>query len=68
MKMKHEKGCMKCGSTDAGTKEIATTGTGLSKMLDVQKIGLQSFIARNVDIVNYIKNKPLQHQISLIYF
>jgi uncharacterized protein len=36
MKMKHEKGCMKCGSTDAGTKEIATTGTGLSKMLDVQ--------------------------------
>lgn len=29
-------GCMKCGSTQAGTKEIATTGTGLSKIFDVQ--------------------------------
>lgn len=35
MKMS-EKGCMKCGSTNAGTKEIATTGTGLSKLLDIQ--------------------------------
>ncbi|MBM7621952.1 putative nucleic-acid-binding Zn-ribbon protein [Bacillus tianshenii] len=31
-----EKGCIKCGSTSAGTKEIATTGTGLSKMFDIQ--------------------------------
>ncbi|MGD6830576.1 zinc ribbon domain-containing protein [Sutcliffiella halmapala] len=31
-----EKGCIKCGSTNAGTKEIATTGTGLSKMFDIQ--------------------------------
>ncbi|RLQ95407.1 zinc ribbon domain-containing protein [Falsibacillus albus] len=31
-----EKGCIKCGSKDAGQKEIATTGTGLSKMFDVQ--------------------------------
>lgn len=29
-------GCMKCGSQDAGTKEVAMTGTGLSKMFDVQ--------------------------------
>ncbi|MBD8071518.1 zinc ribbon domain-containing protein [Bacillus sp. PS06] len=31
-----KKGCMKCGGTSAGTKEIATTGTGLSKMFDIQ--------------------------------
>ncbi|CAM3797625.1 zinc ribbon domain-containing protein [Mesobacillus zeae] len=31
-----EKGCMKCGSTDAGQKEVAMTGTGLSKLFDVQ--------------------------------
>ena len=31
-----EKGCMKCGSTDARTKEVAMTGTGLSKMFDIQ--------------------------------
>ncbi|MFA9456409.1 zinc ribbon domain-containing protein [Halalkalibacter sp. AB-rgal2] len=29
-------GCIKCGHTEAKTKEIATTGTGLSKMLDIQ--------------------------------
>lgn len=30
------KGCIKCGSTEAGQKEVAMTGTGLSKMFDVQ--------------------------------
>lgn len=32
----HEKGCMKCGHMEAGTKEIAATGSGLSKFFDVQ--------------------------------
>lgn len=31
-----ERGCVKCGGTHAETKEIATTGTGLSKMFDIQ--------------------------------
>lgn len=31
----NEKGCIKCGSTDADTKEVAMTGTGLSKMFDI---------------------------------
>ncbi|QUF63851.1 zinc ribbon domain-containing protein [Bacillus atrophaeus] len=31
-----KKGCLKCGSTEAGQKEIATTGTGFSKLFDVQ--------------------------------
>ncbi|MBS4219482.1 zinc ribbon domain-containing protein [Bacillus sp. FJAT-49711] len=30
------KGCIKCGSNDAGTKDVAMTGTGLSKMFDIQ--------------------------------
>lgn len=29
-------GCVKCGSKDAGTKDVAMTGTGLSKMFDLQ--------------------------------
>ena len=28
--------CIKCGSKDAAAKEVAMTGTGLSKMFDVQ--------------------------------
>ncbi|GGE67646.1 zinc ribbon domain-containing protein [Priestia taiwanensis] len=30
------KGCIKCGHTEATVKEIATTGTGLSKLFDIQ--------------------------------
>lgn len=42
-----EKGCMKCGSTDADQKEVAMTGAGLAKMLDVQN---------NKFLVVYCKN------------
>jgi hypothetical protein len=28
--------CAKCGNTDCYTKELAMTGTGLSKMFDIQ--------------------------------
>jgi uncharacterized protein len=31
-----DQGCVKCGSRDAGKKEVAMTGTGLSKMFDIQ--------------------------------
>lgn len=31
-----DKGCQKCGSRSASTKEVAMTGTGLSKMFDIQ--------------------------------
>jgi len=41
------KGCIKCGCTDAVTKEVAMTGTGLSKMFDIQ---------HNQFIVVYCKN------------
>ncbi|HWL25655.1 MAG TPA: zinc ribbon domain-containing protein [Ureibacillus sp.] len=32
----NNQGCIKCGSTNATTKEVAMTGTGLSKMFDIQ--------------------------------
>ncbi|WP_088007138.1 zinc ribbon domain-containing protein [Indiicoccus explosivorum] len=31
-----DKGCVKCGATETGTKEISASGTGLSKMFDIQ--------------------------------
>ncbi|MUV38462.1 uncharacterized protein JNUCC1_02300 [Lentibacillus sp. JNUCC-1] len=34
--MNEQKGCIKCGSTEAGTKDVSMTGSGLSKMFDVQ--------------------------------
>ncbi len=41
------KGCIKCGSRDAGTKEIATTGSGLSKVFDVQHNKFQVVFCKN---------------------
>ncbi len=32
----HEDGCPKCGGTETKTDEIATSGTGLTKLFDVQ--------------------------------
>ncbi|MYL46314.1 hypothetical protein GLV94_11735 [Virgibacillus halodenitrificans] len=34
--MSENKGCIKCGSTEADTKDVSMSGTGLSKMFDVQ--------------------------------
>ncbi len=45
--MNEGQGCIKCGSNDAAQKEVSMTGTGLSKMFDVQ---------HNQFIVIYCKN------------
>lgn len=34
--MREQKGCLKCGGMNADQKEVAMTGTGLSKMFDIQ--------------------------------
>jgi len=34
--MENQRGCLKCGSTDAKSEDVAMTGTGLSKIFDVQ--------------------------------
>ncbi|UII57357.1 zinc ribbon domain-containing protein [Cytobacillus spongiae] len=32
----NNQGCIKCGSRDAAQKEVAMTGSGISKLLDIQ--------------------------------
>lgn len=34
--MANQRGCVKCGSPDAGTEDVAMTGTGFSRFFDVQ--------------------------------
>lgn len=48
--MEKERGCIKCGSTNASTDEVAMTGTGLSKLFDVQH---NQFIAVTCDQCGY---------------
>ena len=62
-----EKGCIKCGSKDAGKKEVAMTGTGLSKIFDLNIIRLLLFIVKTVVIPSSIISKLLKHQIYWIY-
>ncbi|GGH72652.1 hypothetical protein GCM10010978_09760 [Compostibacillus humi] len=35
--MNEEKGCKKCGSTRANSKKVAMTGTGFTKIFDIQQ-------------------------------
>ena len=41
------KGCIKCGSRNAATKDVAMTGQGLSKMFDVQHNNFTVVYCRN---------------------
>ncbi|WP_168122502.1 zinc ribbon domain-containing protein [Paenibacillus sp. HB172176] len=43
-------GCVKCGCQDASTKEVAMTGTGLSKMFDIQN---NQFVVVSCDNCGY---------------
>jgi len=52
-----KKGCIKCGGTEAGTKEISTTGSGLSKMFDIQHNRFIVVYCKIVGILNYIIKK-----------
>ena len=62
------KGCIKCGSSEAGQKEIATTGTGLSKLFDVQHNRFLGFTVRTADIQSFIIKSLQLPGIYWIYF
>lgn len=63
-----EKGCMKCGSRDAGTKEVAMTGTGLSKMFDVQKNEFIVVYCRNCGYSEFYNRKASNASNVLDFF
>jgi len=42
-----DRGCPKCGHTDAETDSISTTGGGLSKLFDVQTRGFRTVTCSN---------------------
>ncbi|MGA4922247.1 zinc ribbon domain-containing protein [Bacillus subtilis] len=62
------KGCRKCGSTEAGQKEIATTGTGLSKLFDVQHNRFLVVYCKNCNIQSFIIKSLQLLGIYSIYF
>lgn len=50
-------GCMKCGSKDAGTKEVAMTGTGITKILDLQNNTFTVVFCKNCGYSEFYNKK-----------
>lgn len=53
--MGQQRGCMKCGSTNADTKEVAMTGTGFSKFFDVQNNQFTIVFCENCGYTEFYK-------------
>ncbi|MFB6468062.1 zinc ribbon domain-containing protein [Cytobacillus sp. Hz8] len=65
----NEKGCIKCGSKDARTKEVAMTGTGLSKMFDLQNNHFTVVYCRNCGYSEfYMKNSSNTSNLLDLFF
>lgn len=46
--------CPKCGNTEFFEKEVAMTGTGLSKIFDIQHNEYIVITCKNADILNFM--------------
>ncbi|HLR68225.1 MAG TPA: zinc ribbon domain-containing protein [Virgibacillus sp.] len=67
--MEHARGCIKCGSTDADTKDVSMTGTGLSKMFDVQNNQFTVIFCKNCGYSEfYNKNSSKASNIFDFFF
>jgi len=51
-----DRGCPKCGHTDAETDSISTTGGGLSKLMDVQTRGFRTVTCSNCGFTELYKS------------
>jgi len=67
--MENSKGCIKCGSTDADKKDVAMTGTGLSKMFDVQHNQFTAVFCENCGYTEfYNKNSSTGSNVFDFFF
>lgn len=58
--MEKSSGCLKCGSMDADQKEVAMSGTGLSKMFDVQHNQFIVVFCKNCGYSEFYNKKSSQ--------
>ncbi|KAF1083887.1 hypothetical protein SPSYN_02799 [Sporotomaculum syntrophicum] len=52
-----QRGCIKCGHTEAEISEIATTGTGLSKLFDIQHNHFQTVSCKKCGYTELYRTK-----------
>lgn len=55
IKMTEEKGCVKCGHTEIEEGTLSATGSGLSKMFDVQHNNFKTITCTNCGYTEFYK-------------
>lgn len=53
--MTDEKGCMKCGHTEVEEGTVSMTGSGLSKMFDIQHNNFKTITCKNCGYTEFYK-------------
>ena len=53
--MTEEKGCMKCGHTEVEEGTVSMTGSGLSKMFDLQHNNFKTITCKNCGYTEFYK-------------
>lgn len=66
--MVEHQGCVKCGHTEVEEGTLSATGSGLSKVFDLQHNNFITITCKIVVIRNFIKMIRIENQISLISF
>ena len=60
-----DRGCPKCGHTETETDTIATSGTGLSKMFDIQNRSFMVVSCTNCGYSELYRNQSSGNMIDL---
>ena len=61
-------GCVKCGHTEVEEGTLSATGSGLSKMFDVQHNNFKTITCKIVAIQNFIKHNNRTSDIVDLFF
>ena len=65
--MAEQNGCVKCGHTEVEEGTLSATGSGLSKVFDLQHNNFKTITCKTVVTLNFIKTLKIIKWISLIY-
>ena len=63
-----DRGCPKCGHTDAEVDKITTTGGGLSKLFDIQNRGFETVSCTNCGYTELFKSDAGTSDLVDIFF
>ncbi|WP_332898926.1 MULTISPECIES: zinc ribbon domain-containing protein [unclassified Haladaptatus] len=60
-----DRGCLKCGHDEVSTDKIATSGTGMSKMFDIQNRTFQTITCTNCGYTELYRGQSKGNMLDL---